>query len=191
MSDGPIEFDIEELEKIEVVTEATDPEEAPADEPEGSRRGSRRGRRRSTSDRRSSSGGRSSSSSRSFRKRIEGMLVIVGTVISGLDAFDGQVIIEAAPQLAEQLDNLAKESPRVRRFIEAALETGAWSGVIGVLGMNVIAPIAVHHRLLPEPVNTQAAQLLGVPVREPRSKPEPEPDLSNVVGLDPDREPKL
>lgn len=119
------------------------------------------------------------------------MLVIVGTVISGLDSFDGQVIIEAAPQLAEQLDNLAKESPRVRRFIEAALETGAWSGVIGVLGMNVIAPIAVHHRLLPEPVNTQAAQLLGVPVREPRSKPEPEPDLSNVVGLDPDREPKL
>lgn len=145
MSEVRPDFDLEDLD--ELIGEVSPPEKEEKSKPK-----------------------RKSSSSRTLRKRIEEMLKLLGMLLSGLDSYDGGVIIEAAPELASQLDQLAKESPRVRRFIEAALETGAWSGVVGVLGMKVVVPMAVHHSLLPDPVNVNVAALLEVPVKPKREK---------------------
>lgn len=156
------DLDIDKLEEIEIAAQEPEPEEK---KPKAKRSRSR------------SSGSSGSVKRGSFKGRIEAMIKLAGQILSGFDQYDGSVIIESAGDVAEQLDILAKESPRVRKFIESALETGAWSGVIGVVGMEVVLPIAVHHRMLPDPINSTLAELREIPVREPKPEPDHGPGV--------------
>lgn len=106
-----------------------------------------------------------------LQKRLATMIELVGTVVSGWDAYDGSVITDNAVALAEQLEALAKENPRVKRFLEGTLETSAWAGVLGVFGTNIMVPIAVHHSMLPEPINGNLATVFDIPVRPRKPKP--------------------
>ena len=128
-----------------------------------------------------------------LEKRLTTMIKLIGEVTSGLDKYDGQVIVEAAPRLAEALVELANENERAKRFLESALEGGAWAGVGAVVGWEIVTPIAVHHRMLPEPINGNLAEIRGIPVKEPKRRAEspltvvreaPEPARGKTSGDD-------
>lgn len=55
--------------------------------------------------------------------------VQIGSIVMLFDAPFGNALIENSKKCAESLDRLAKESPGVRRALEAMLSTGAWSAV--------------------------------------------------------------
>lgn len=133
---------------------------------------------------------RSRSSSRSpskasLEKRLKTMIELIGNVTSGFDQFDGLIIRDSAEDLAKALVDLANENPRARRVLEGMLEGSAWAGVGAVVGWQIVTPIAVHHRMLPEPINTNLAEIRGIPLRERRVRPEAEettrPTLTVVV----------
>jgi hypothetical protein len=82
--------------------------------------------------------------------------------------------------MSDALIDIAKTNPTVMRFLEGLIATSAWSGVITVFGMQVIMPIAVHHSLLPEPVNTFLAQSGDIDVKA-NGKLKAVPDDDNVT----------
>lgn len=132
-----------------------------------------------------------SSSKQSLERRLAKLIELIGTVTSGLDSYDGAVIVDNAPKLASALVDLANESPRARRILEGLLEGGAWAGVGTVFVWEIATPIALHHRMLPEPINTNLAEIRGVPVKEPKKRPDRlravEVDLSSLDSDNPVR----
>jgi hypothetical protein len=106
-------------------------------------------------------------------KRLTTMVELIGNVTSGFDKYDGSVIVDNAPKLAEALVELANESPRAKRVLEGMLEGGAWAGVGAVVGWEIVTPIALHHRMLPEPIQTNLAEIRGVPVKAPKAPKAP------------------
>lgn len=113
----------------------------------------------------------------SLEKRLEGMLSLIGDVTTGFDKFDGTTIKEAAPRLAKALVDLANENPRAKRVLEGMLEGGAWAGVGTIVAWEIATPIALHHSMLPEPIQSNLAEIRGVPVKERKRKG---PDLRVV-----------
>lgn len=117
---------------------------------------------------RASSGTRKTSTGTNIadvREGLKGTFTLFGTAISYLDEFDGEIIATKAEAMADALLDVAKTNPAVMRILEGLVSTGAWSGVITVIGMEVALPIAVHHSLLPEPINTFIAQSGDIEVR--------------------------
>jgi hypothetical protein len=94
---------------------------------------------------------------------------LLGALLSGFDSYDGGVIVDKAPNMAEALIEVAKSSPTAKRFLEGLVATGAWSGVVMVLGGDVLLPIAVHHRMLPGTVNDVIATIQDIPLRESKN----------------------
>jgi len=95
---------------------------------------------------------------------------LLGLGLMAVDHFDGQIIVDKSGDMAEALIELAKVNPSVRRMLESLVGVGAWSGVITVFGAQVALPIAVHHNLLPEPVNTMLAESGDIPVKPRKGK---------------------
>lgn len=93
---------------------------------------------------------------------------LLGIALTGFDEFDGNVIVDKAPELASALTELAKANPRVRASLESLLEVGAWGGVITVFGGQIMLPIAVHHNWLPDNINRMLAEQGEIPVKGQR-----------------------
>ncbi len=85
-----------------------------------------------------------------LKKALSSSFELLGFGIGTLDAFDGEVIVNNADDMAEALIELGKTNPNVMRWLENLVGVSAWGGVITVFGIKVVAPIAIHHRLLPE-----------------------------------------
>lgn len=100
-----------------------------------------------------------------LEKAVQRQFELFGMLLSGYDAYDGQVITEKAPDLAEALLELARTHKPVRRFLEKMVATGAYSTVVALVGGEIMLPIAVHHQWLPEPVNDVIAETRDIPLR--------------------------
>lgn len=112
-----------------------------------------------------------SKSRKPLLKRLESMFKLIGNVTTGLDKFDGELIEAKAAKLAAALVELANENARAKAILESMLEGGAWAGVGMVVTWEIATPIAVHHRILPEPVNSNLAAALDIPLRERKERP--------------------
>lgn len=109
-----------------------------------------------------------------LQKRLTTMIELIGDITAGLDKYDGTVIHDNAGRMAEALVELSNENPRVKRVLEGMLEGSAWAGVGGVFVWEIATPIAVHHQLLPEPINGNLANLRGIPLRKPKQQRRPD-----------------
>ncbi len=85
-----------------------------------------------------------------LKKAIASSFELLGFGIGTLDAFDGNVIVENADDMADALIELGKTNPNVMRWLENLVGVSAWGGVITVFGVKVVAPIGIHHGWLPE-----------------------------------------
>lgn len=96
--------------------------------------------------------------------------VAVGGLAMGNQAvqLDGASVIEHGPGLAQALDRLAKDDPRVAAALERMLTAGAWSGVV-MASTPLLVAIAANHGLVPAQL---AASLTGNPEQ---TAPEPPP----------------
>jgi hypothetical protein len=117
-----------------------------------------------------------------LKKRLETMIGLIGNVTAGFDQFDGGVIKDNAEAVADALVDLANESPRAKRVLEGLLEGGAWAGVGAVVGWEIVTPIAVHHRMLPEPFNTNLANVRRIPLKD-RKVPKISPTGPRLVAV--------
>ncbi len=85
-----------------------------------------------------------------LKKAIASSFELLGFGIGTLDAFDGEVIVNNADDMADALIELGKTNPSVMRWLENLVGVSAWGGVITVFGVKVVAPIGIHHGWLPE-----------------------------------------
>lgn len=84
----------------------------------------------------------------SLSPRLQSLLGTIGMAVFVVNQADGMAIMQGAVGLADALDALARENPQVRKVLEAALQTSAWSGVI-VASASIVVPILSNHDLLP------------------------------------------
>lgn len=114
---------------------------------------------------------------------LAGTFTLMGLGIGTLDSFDGQVITENAEDMADALIDIAKTNPTVMRWLESMITVSAYGGLITVFGMQVAMPMAVHHNMLPEPLNSFMAEQGDIPIK---AKPENEnPNLQVVPNGNP------
>ena len=90
---------------------------------------------------------------------------LVGALLSSLDPFDGDVIISKADDMADALIEVAKVNRTIRTVLEQMMNVGAWGSIVSVVGAQVMLPIAVHHELLPKPINDALAKSGDIPIR--------------------------
>lgn len=72
----------------------------------------------------------------------------MGTITMMFDHFDGTVIVAGAPELAESLNRLAADNPKVRRALEGMVQ-GSSTGSLIVAVAAIVFPIAQNHGLFP------------------------------------------
>lgn len=99
-----------------------------------------------------------------LEKRLHEAISSMGLMIALVNEVDGLAICDGAERLASALDKAAKQNPRVKRALEAALTGGVWAEVTFATGA-IMFPIAINHGLMPD--------LLGI---RRGNEPEPEPD---------------
>ncbi len=85
-----------------------------------------------------------------LKKALASSFELLGFGIGTLDTFDGEVIVNNADDMAGALIELGKTNPSVMKWLENLVGVSAWGGVVTVFGVKVVAPIAIHHGLLPE-----------------------------------------
>lgn len=106
-----------------------------------------------------------------LEKALAANFEMLGIAVMGFDHFDGEVIVSKAPDLASALTEVAKHNKRVRNVLESMVAVGAWGGVLTILGGQIALPMAVHHNLLPDNVNSFLAEQSDIPVKESKAKP--------------------
>lgn len=119
----------------------------------------------SSSSKSASSKGKSASKSkgkRSLERPLTDLFVSVGALVAPLDQFDSQCIISGAPDLAKSLNQVAQQDPRVYRALERLTSGGAWGGVV-VSAMPIILPIAAHHGMLPQALQSTTTEAGATP----------------------------
>lgn len=87
----------------------------------------------------------------SLRARLETHFVMLGTLVMTVERFDGLQIVKGSPELAEALDGIARENPRVKAALERFLTGSAWTAVL-IATFKISAPIMAHHGMLPDRV---------------------------------------
>jgi hypothetical protein len=102
---------------------------------------------------------------------------LLGVGVSFLDEYDGDIIHEKATIIAEAFVELSHHNPRVRKLLEQLVTGSAWGGVLMVLGTEVALPIAIHHGMLPEPINSVMAEARDIPVKAKKG------DADKIVSL--------
>lgn len=70
----------------------------------------------------------------------------VGMMLFPFDSQCGSTILENSEEMANSLEQLAKENDAVKRVLEKMVATGAWTAVIGA-HLPVVMSIANHHVL--------------------------------------------
>lgn len=76
-------------------------------------------------------------------KPLTDLYVSIGTMMLPFDQC-GLVVIQSAPKCAEALEQLARESPAVRRALLALVETSVWGAVMAAHAPIMLA-VAMHH----------------------------------------------
>lgn len=126
----------------------------PADKPPRKRRASRK--RASTSDT-----PRPRAASPTIKRRLREVFNLAGGLVSLADAFDGQVILANADELAEAWAKVAERHPRIKLALDG-FERGGIYGAAAIATASVLLPILAHHRLLP-PSMAQLGAIVGGP----------------------------
>jgi hypothetical protein len=85
--------------------------------------------------------------SKDLRGKLQVSIGLVGTGVGLLDKYDGKVIDNGAPALAEALADWADADPKARKIIEMMAFDAPWFGVCMVL-VSMGFPIAAHHGLV-------------------------------------------
>lgn len=91
----------------------------------------------------------------------------IGVVLMPFDSVCGSVLIAAAPECAEKLEDLARQNPAVLRALLALTQTSAWGAVIAA-HTPIIMAVAAHHSsymadLLPDNVTSLFPDEPGAP----------------------------
>lgn len=88
---------------------------------------------------------------RSLTKELQSSIEGLGTIVYVLDPFDGAAIHGGAEPLARALNDLAKDSDVLYRFLTAANRSTKWGALALAVG-GIALPILSHHGLLPLPI---------------------------------------
>lgn len=107
----------------------------------------------------------------SLEKRLSGSIAGIGTMVlvsgtvSGSAAVqaDGELIVAHAPHIAQALDKVAKDNPRVAAALESMLTAGVWSG-LGVALLPVALGIAANHGAIPPHIAAHLGIVAPAPV---------------------------
>jgi hypothetical protein len=108
---------------------------------------------------------------------LEAFFASIGAVVVALEPSDpvcGVAILEGSGNLAKQLENLAKQNPRIEKALRSMLSTGAWSGVAIAAG-TIALPILQHHGFVPTGVSMPTFEMPDIPMEDF----EPEPPTPN------------
>lgn len=98
---------------------------------------------------------------------------VIGTVVGVVDPYCGDVLIKHSGSFCDALARLAKEDPRIGRWLSALGKAGPY-GALFVASAELAIPIAAHHGL----IAPEAAVFVGVNPPTPRtSRRHPEPDF--------------
>lgn len=110
----------------------------------------------------------------SLETRLTGSLVSLGTMVTAAGAMtmpalqlDGVALIQHAPAIAQALDKVAQNDPRVKEALERMLTAGTWSGLIAAL-LPLVLTIAANHGAIPPAI----AGMLGVTPPEAGQAPD-------------------
>lgn len=93
---------------------------------------------------------------RKIEESLTASFVTLGLGLSMVDLFDGQVIALNAERLARSWSDLAAQNATVRKYLERAMQGGAWGAAIGSTAM-VAVPILVRHGMAPVDLAVMAA----------------------------------
>jgi hypothetical protein len=122
-----------------------------------------------------------SSRKTALKLRLTGALGVIGKALSAFNEYDGKIVLENATELADALDQWARESPRVKKALEAALTVSTTGSVLGVAAA-ILIPILANHGLVP----FHYAEVIGaepVPNPERFHRPEPEEERPEFVDI--------
>lgn len=99
----------------------------------------------------------------SLERRLREMFQNMGAGIMFMDPVCGGMVAKQAPALAEAFDALAKENATIRRWLEGAIQGGAYAGVLQAC-FPIVITVAAHHGN----INPEIAAALGidVPIRK-------------------------
>lgn len=86
------------------------------------------------------------------------------------DQYDGERIMESADDLADALVKAARESPALRKTLNALLTGSAW-GAVGTALMPMLLPIAEHHGLIGAGATSKVYPRVPTPPGRNRSGP--------------------
>lgn len=100
----------------------------------------------------------------------------IGIFVALVNEVDGLAIIEGAERLSLALDKAARQSPSLKRTLEAVLTGSVWAEVAFASGA-IIVPIAVNHNLLP------AMESLGWQAPSPNGDTSSERDSSSETDV--------
>lgn len=95
----------------------------------------------------------------SLKQPLTDALTSLGVAVQLVNGYDGARIVAGAPQLAEALDELAKQDAAVHRALQRILTGSSWGGVV-IAAMSIAVPIAANHQLIPP----HTAAILGAPM---------------------------
>lgn len=83
-----------------------------------------------------------------LEKKLYQFFITVSAFVSMFNEYDSKVLEENAESLAHNWMALAEENPKVRRALEAMLETNAWGGAL-IATAAVAIPIMGNHGYIP------------------------------------------
>lgn len=84
----------------------------------------------------------------SVQATLQDFYMTLGGAVMIIDDFDGMVIVERAPKLAESWIKLANSNPNVKKFLIKATSGGGFAAVI-MAHASLALPILKHHDMLP------------------------------------------
>lgn len=79
-----------------------------------------------------------------IKKGFEELYATIGAVLMLKDPTCGMAIIQAAPEVAESLEELARDNPTVRRILMGVIATNALGKVV-VAHMPILMIVFAHH----------------------------------------------
>jgi hypothetical protein len=79
---------------------------------------------------------------------LHAQFMTIAMVVMVFDQYDGQVIMQGSPQLAQSLIAVAEANPSVRRGLETFVTAGAWAQVASATAA-IALPIMAHHGIIP------------------------------------------
>lgn len=102
---------------------------------------------------------KSGGSRKSLKQPLTDALTSLGVAVQLVNGYDGARIVAGAPQLAEALDELARQDAAVHKALQRILTGSSWGGV-AIAAMSIAVPIAANHQMIPP----HTAAILGAPM---------------------------